>query len=500
MKTSPLIFVLLILCCSCRSLEDKQIKTVLYMAGDNKTELQSVLNHYENDPEKSAAARFLIANMLYNFSIEEYFQSPNGQTYYPDITRFADADAVRAHCDSLQSKGWHIHSELVYDYQQLKADQLIRNIDLAFMAWSKPWAKEVPFADFCRYILPYRAQNEPLSDRREADMQRFIPFLDSAKVSSPLDACRLLNERLGKMIKYQETGNPLRATLTETALSGIGTCDALCNYTTMVMRAVGIPVAIHQTTWTRMDRGHVWCAVLSKGKFLDFNPGDGQPDEYRNKLASSRFLKPAKVYRRHFDACQTDQALPDDGYITPLKNPLFTDATSEEQTPTYTLTLPVRSMNKDKERSQAYLCAYNYYEWTPIAMGERTEDTCVFRHVAGRNFFIVAEATGKYGLRFISAPFLTDSIGQCRFFRPDTTHRLSQTFKKKPQDAPRTLYYWDTDEDCFKPLAHQTATDTTAHYNNIPDNALLWYAPDKRTLGQRIGIIENGEFKKNFEF
>lgn len=41
---------------------------------------------------------------------------------------------------------------------------LIDNIELAFAVWQKPWAKDIPFSDFCKYILPYRVQYEEVSN------------------------------------------------------------------------------------------------------------------------------------------------------------------------------------------------------------------------------------------------------------------------------------------------------------------------------------------------
>ena len=80
----------------------------------------------------------------------------------------------------------------------------------------------------------------------------------------------------------------------ETFRAGIGECDALCNFATMAMRAVGIPVVVQTTTWTKMDLAHSWCAVLQDGEFYDFSPAYAGPDEYRQKLMTVRYLKPAK--------------------------------------------------------------------------------------------------------------------------------------------------------------------------------------------------------------
>ena len=478
---------------------DNVLELALSTSGENRSEIQSVLNYYQDEPEKLAAARFLIRNMPFHFSNENFFTQTGKEHYYPDISQFSNADAVRQHCDSLQKRGWYVWQERHPDIRELKADFLIRNIEMAFEAWGKEWAREVPFEIFCRYILPYRAQNEPVSDLRETLMHRYLPVLDSVQPQNPLEACKVVNAQLAKEIHYKETGHALQPTIEEMERTGIGTCDALCNYTAFVMRAVGIPVAVHQTTWTRMDRGHTWCAVWHDERFYDFSPGDQQPDIYRHTLATVGHLQPAKVYRRHFDADLSVLPETDDGYVTHLKNPLFTDVTDEEVLPTYTLSIPT-NRKATNPSGLVYLCAFNYYAWHPIAIGRREGDSCRFDSVAGRNFFLVAEAADKENLRFISAPVFTEGDGRFRTLQADTTRRVTATLRRETGEQPQILSYWDTEKNRFVPLAYCQLTDSTQRYDNIPDNALLWYRLQRRKLGQRVGMLVDGVFKKTYDF
>ena len=48
---------------ACQSKIDKQLDMPLSLAGDNRKEMEKILDHYKNDPEKLAATRFLIINM-----------------------------------------------------------------------------------------------------------------------------------------------------------------------------------------------------------------------------------------------------------------------------------------------------------------------------------------------------------------------------------------------------------------------------------------------------
>ena len=47
-------------------------------AGENRAELEKVLRHYEDDTLKLRAAKFLIENMPYHFSVMETMVSPEG--------------------------------------------------------------------------------------------------------------------------------------------------------------------------------------------------------------------------------------------------------------------------------------------------------------------------------------------------------------------------------------------------------------------------------------
>lgn len=485
---------------SCGRADDSQLEQALERAGDNRAELEQVLKHYAGEPEKLEAASFLIRNMMYHFSIEDYFvHTGTGEHYYPDITHFADQEDVSRHCDSLRASGWSIRQEKQWDLNTVRADFLIRNIDLAFEVKKKPWAKEVTWADFCRYVLPYRVQNEPLTSLREKLMRKYVPLLDSARVQHPLDACRLLNDCLHGEITYRETGNPLRPTIEETYRAGIGTCEALCNYVTLVMRAAGIPVAVRRTTWTRMARGHVWCAVRQDGKSCDFGPGEMPFGAYRHRLATVRYLQPAKMYQLHFDADLSGFPVDDDGYVTVLKNPLFSDVTDEGELPVYDLHIPVSHKEASSGRL-AYLCAYNAGKWLPVAMGRCEGDTCRFTNVAGRNFFLLAVAEGKHRLRYVGAPFLTRGDGTYHRLLEDAGQPVCQIFRRETGGSPYSLYYWDSGAGTFRFLPYRSLTDSTQEYDNIPRNALLWYVHEKTVQDDRIGMIVEGTFKKSNEF
>lgn len=481
--------------CSCSDNGKRQMEKALEMAGANRAELEKVTEHYIGDSLKLRAARFLIENMQYHFSVNEHFVSEKGESYYPDITQLGGAASVRRHCDSLVAAGWQIDRKTEYDIRCVDAEFIIRNIELAFHVWRKPWASAVSFEDFCRYILPYSSQNEPLSDARERLMKRYIPMLDSAGARNAIEACRIINARLKREIAYCETGHPLSPTIEETEASGKGTCDALCNFTTMVMRSVGIPVAVHQTVWTRMDRGHVWCAVLHDSLFHDFSPGDVQPGEYKHVLATVKHLMPAKVYRRHFEPDMSVLPEKDDGFVTYLKNPLLEDVTDEQEMEVYDLRIPDRN-GSSGHGYITYLCNYNLGKWVPVAMGRRRDGVSTFRNVAGRNLLVIAEADGSGALNFISDPFFTEGDGSVRFLVPDMERRVSVRCMRNDGISSCSLYYWDNGSGCFRSVPCILEDDSVRVYGNVPGNSLLLDVTDEMKYNTSVGIAVDGVFNR----
>lgn len=163
--------------------------------------------------------------MQYHFSINERFVSKNGESYYPDITRFGGAASVKRYCDSLMAAGWKIDKRTEYDIRYVNAEFMVRNIELAFHVWKKPWASEVSFGDFCKYILPYRSQNDPLSYARERFMERYTALLDSAEARNAMEAHWIINAMLKENMEYCETGNPLGTTVEETEVYDLAVPD-----------------------------------------------------------------------------------------------------------------------------------------------------------------------------------------------------------------------------------------------------------------------------------
>ena len=145
------------------SCTDRALETSLKLSGENRAELERVLLHYKDNPEKKKAAEFLIRNMKWCHGKD----SPFMDIYYKQVDSLQANDSIYAEeviafYDSIYKPERFQNMTVTFDLRTIKVDYLIDHIDRAFQAWQSPWAKALSLDDFCEYILPHRLGNEPL--------------------------------------------------------------------------------------------------------------------------------------------------------------------------------------------------------------------------------------------------------------------------------------------------------------------------------------------------
>lgn len=166
------VFVFFILNAVAQNRVPQNVTAVLEKAGKNKIELEKVIRQYNQNTEDSLklkAAYFLISNMDIHFSADYYWADGTGKKIpfnemdYPDfVTAVKAFEEIKPKYESVKPVSYSYK-----DIDTIKAEFLIKNIENAFEVWKRPQAKNLPFSDFCNYILPYRVGSEPL----QVDMQ-----------------------------------------------------------------------------------------------------------------------------------------------------------------------------------------------------------------------------------------------------------------------------------------------------------------------------------------
>lgn len=163
----------------------KEVSWALGQAGDNRQELEKAIAHFQtgDDPLKLKALYFLLENMENHYSADYYWKDGNGERV--DFDEFAYADfptAVEAMKKVREKRGTLFKQDTVYnDLETISGRYLIDHIDHVFRTWRASYAKDIPFKDFCEYVLPYRATIEPLQQWREAYNERYRWMGDSLR-------------------------------------------------------------------------------------------------------------------------------------------------------------------------------------------------------------------------------------------------------------------------------------------------------------------------------
>ena len=289
--------------------KDPCLEAALSQAGNNREELERVLEHYQHDSLKLEAAKFLIRNMPGHYSLADtnavnrYYDAADTLFALPCFP-FAARDTLNKWSKRYARLDW----DTVSDLKIITSDFLIRNIDDAFDRWRNgTFARHLDFKQFCEYLLPYKVEDgQYLDDWRTYLKGPYADRLDELDYSdwsrhSAISAATVVNDNLRNKRKtffIFNNDNSLPIFRYRTlAKKPYGMCDDYANMTVAVMRSLGIPVTSDYTPqWPDRSWGHGWNVVLAnRGKNIVFSGGDTNPG-VPHYLDS----KMAKVYRRSY--------------------------------------------------------------------------------------------------------------------------------------------------------------------------------------------------------
>lgn len=199
------------------------VMEVLDHSGPNRSELESFLDAYADQPEKLAAARFLATNL-------------------------PPADRV-----------------------SLSAEMLKENLDYAFLAReSFPWARRLPWDIFLQYVLPHRLSQEPAESVRAELFKELAPKVAGKDERFALETVNAwLVGQLGFRTTERWDLGPK-----ELMRRGFGRCEEAVILFAAAARAVGLPVReAVAPAWQHVDDNHAWAEVWSDGAWIPVDPG-----------------------------------------------------------------------------------------------------------------------------------------------------------------------------------------------------------------------------------
>ena len=400
------------------------LESALCAAGNNRRELEKVLNCYKknaSDSLKYRAACFLIENMPF-YCYFDGEQLTNYKSYYAWL-KACKGKAPQLVSDSIKKIfGPMRDCEKKQDIMEIDSAYLCHNIDWAFKVWQEqPWGKNISFETFCEYLLPYRIDDEPLAYWRETYYEKYNSLLEPLRISDTLDkedpfvAARYLMDRLPDKKTYYTSIAPFSfGHIGPDFVQNLtGSCRELTDFAIYLFRALGIPCSIDFLP-ARGDHNasHSWVMLWDKN-------GEGYISDFMTDLVHVRESilcqqdKSAKIYRSTFsvnrELCKQMSQYGEEVYpfwhIPKFKDVTFDYAFSYQKE----LTIPLAKQYKNERsgRKIAYLCASRRDCWIPVDWTEYDAGHLVFRYV--RNGAVLRVATYEDGvLSFLTDPFYMD--------------------------------------------------------------------------------------------
>ncbi len=452
----------------------------------DETAFDRVVSYYaaQNDSLKAEAANYLRQYAIYHEGVGRRLVDKEGEnTYpgYPAVFRLrpdsvvTPEDSDRFQKSLIDRLGYHIVADSSKsDLSAITDDFLRENIDLAFDSWQQPWARDVSFPDFCKYILPYRNGDEQLNDWRRRFKERYEATIADS-VSNPHDI-REVAEYILRCLRREVNYGPRTGALTEDLLTPgemerlhwLG-CRACAHYTTLALRACGVPCAMIEMHWRFTEIVHSSVLVPAVGnnkQAFRITIGDETMDMGLPKDTMATWRTWMYTYEPNERLVDLQNTARSSRYHSHLMEQFATPVCREDVTSqlckTFDFSLPV----PDSLRSEKYLflCRFNQWQWYPVREGVIRGDSVYFQDATIRQLYRLASLRGNdvvpVGRLFtlVGDTLLTDVRQR---IRPYDHTGDSVLFKRVYFCQPNerlltrkiTTYYWDRNNQ-WHPITH----------------------------------------------
>ncbi|AOW10600.1 hypothetical protein [Flavobacterium gilvum] len=463
-------FSLLFVCCNQKA---KKIEEALKLAGNNRTELEKVINHYQlpKDSLKLKAAYFLIENMPGHYSLDTtslHYYRPILHSY-DSLIQCQKRDPSFQYNEIMQNK-WnelkkiHDFGQTIYgkpilpDITNIKADYLINHIEYAFSAWRKGQKMmDINFETFCEYILPYRKKDG-------ISIENWLPYFknDSIKRSYVLPSQTVENMVDSIMYQYNEfksrgikhTGTILSdfqyLKLGDLLVSKRGTCETRCWFNTLLLSSVGIPSSIdYVPVWGNASNGHSWNSIiLNNNKSLAFESfWDRDRWKYKriyNNVSIDKLwgaFRLPKVFRYSY-ASQPAGPFGDERMNIEDIPTFFRTNKQKDVSSSYFVTTDIEvSLGKSIPENTFYLwiCVFNNGQWCPVQWAEIQKNKAIFRGM-GRDIVYMTGFYKNGELLSANNPFLLNPDGTVQPLGNTNKRETIQITRKFPPNPQHIAF------------------------------------------------------------
>lgn len=435
----------------------------LEFAGENRRELEKVLEYYSDDSLKYRAACFLIENM------PRWYAYDGWQLDTLEVLMRKDREGILSKDEKMRWNSFDYHAlNKVYDSKVITSEYLIENINLAFQEWQKrPWNKSLSFDDFCDLILPYRIGNERLSNWRSLYNSYYGSLLDSVYTGSDvLVACKCINDELNRQsYKYSVEWKVPHNRADYLFETRIGYCREVSDLIQYAMRSCGIPVAADFMPYSPDYRySHEWNVVRdTTGRYIQF--GFDGLDPVRDKVADDGRRK-GKVFRYCY-ALQNEREIlrKHSGWNIGGTEGLYWKDVTSEYFGHNRAVVNVFAAGKPP----IGLSVFSTNGWQIIGEGIcKSSGKAIFDNIEPTIIYVPASQIN--GVKPAGYPFMLDSQGHVEEFVPDTVNLEKVILKRKMALIPRVAAWGysqigariegDTDTDFKNPRLIAEIKDT----------------------------------------
>ncbi len=423
--------------------EHYPLEMALKEAGNNRIELEKVLNHYSRktcDSLKYRAGLFLIENMRFHYSytglnIDNYYNN-----YYKQISPFiheADINTleeVKSKLSTITTETLNKTITLSKDIETVSSDFLISHIDAAFLTREYPWNKDIEFEDFCEYILPYRIKNEPI--------ENWMPiYTDFSKhiADSLYRESTSYKEFIVKLYNfYNETTpyiNPYHFKIRNipSSLIGIryGTCEEIAMLGIYIFRSLGIPIYFDFTpNWANRSLGHDWIGIDINGVYYPFILQDHV--NFGDYLSDRTYEKFGKIYRSTYSIQHESLLMQIKDYQEGIPQ-FFTNPHIKDVSYLYgnVTSNAGFKLNYNGNSRIAYLSIFNNNDWIPISWAQIKNREILFQNIQKGCCYLITIIYENDELVPLLYPFIIDEEGHLKHFIPNKDSLQDITLGRK---------------------------------------------------------------------
>lgn len=408
-----------------------RIASALKSAGENRSELQAVLDHYRSTGEKLKykAAEFLIGGLDGKFTLDGPFMD-----YYYYLldsihkSRSYNRYVFEAFNDSIFSEMSIVPQvSIKEDLRNISSAFLIKRIDDAFSLWGGIDRYNMEFDDFCEYLLPYRIGTEVLEDWFTEYRDFFGPDI---LTGSPVEFSRTIMDKLPEAHDYSRYPKAMPTLKPSVMLyTEGGSCYDYAVAYADAARAYGIPIAVDFTPqWANHSGGHAWCSIVDNYGTYYWEANQ----EARPAMENDFWFKLVKAYRRTYYPQSESLAMRLGAGNVPH---LLDDACIKDVTDTYipTVNVIVDSLFEANKSSFVFMSVFNNKDWVPIAGAKRLNREAKFEKIGYPAVFLPVYF--KEGvISPAQYPLIVDSTGIHRRMSPEINNLRSVRIDRKYMD------------------------------------------------------------------